>query len=181
MRKKTILWLDDDFEFDKQKLKVWIRALDLKQDRLKYIAVSNLDAFVKILKEKSNLQPNDDGYIDAILIDVMLMEEPEPYATFAILGFPDEKWLCLEAGAQILGMMQNEKLVREKWLEAYVDRQSALFTSMSTINVTWSTYVSENVRTKKTFKAIVKADRDGGTHSLASQDFINWMDSLHET
>jgi hypothetical protein len=157
IRKKRILWLDDDFEQGPERLQEWVKALDAYQEKLDVVKTGRLVDFAAELKAAHQAQPQDNTYIDAIFLDVML-RIPRSDATLEPLGFANTKWLALEVGAQILGVMQNptSQDKRPNWLRPYEERRTLLFTSHTTIQNRWAQHVDADVREASWVRVITK-------------------------
>lgn len=175
--RKTILWLDDDFIYDPGRLSIWKRALDQQHQWLKVIEAGTLDNFVAILKERSERKQGAEDSIDALILDVM-MKAPSHGATFEKLGFPNKKWLAMDAGVQIVGLMQNRTVqsTRPAWLTPYVGRRTLVLTSQSTVGATWHKHLESSVRGNNQLLTNVVKDGDlGDTHLRASAAFEHWV------
>lgn len=175
--KKSILWLDDDFTFDPGRLNIWKRHLKQRQEYLTVIEVGTLNEFVRVLTERNGCEHGNPQFIDALILDVM-MKVPSRDATFEQLGFPRKKWLALDAGVQIAGLMQNpnHKDSRPAWLASYVGRKTLLLTSQSAVNLMWAKHLEAPVRdNRELLNFVIKNGDLGDVHVTASQEFVRWV------
>jgi hypothetical protein len=175
-RRKNLLWLDDDFVEDIDRLSVWVNYLEFKRsNQFVLLKAQSVADFSKFLKERSSHTADHAYYIDCILLDVRL--RPLPDATFKDLGF-DDKHLPLDAGAQILGLMQNPSraATRPDWLKPYVNRPTALLTSATEVQELWQKHVNPAVREKTT--VLIKQDSIDELSQDPHESFKQFLDAV---
>ncbi len=179
--KKTIVWLDDHFKNFPKKLEIWTTFLDKMKDKISYFPVATLEDFADFLADRANYNVGQEGYIDALLLDVMLSSGMQRNPNFGKLGFPDDKLLSLEAGAQILGFIHNPSRCNDRpdWLNTYQGRPTALFTSYSTVKSMWQGHIDLSItKNTKLYNALIKNDIIGQFKLEPDQDFKAWVESI---
>lgn len=175
----NILWFDDDFEHAPLRVKLWTRWFEAQKSKFKLIPAGTIVDFARALELRAKCARTDADYIDAILLDVMLRVPST--ADFAVLGFSKTKWLALDAGAQVLGLMKNTGFNNDRpdFLKNYVDRPTALLTSQTTVKETWSKFVEHGVRNnEQQVGVLIKGSVVAHAQSEPSQDFRDWLNGI---
>lgn len=177
----NFLWFDDDFENAPIRTKLWTRWCESRKAQFKLISAGTISEFVRELQQRHTHNEAHDDYLHAILLDVMLRV---PAATnFESLGFPKTKWLALDAGAQILGLMKNASCQAERpdFLKTYEKRPVALLTSQTTVKETWSKFVEHNVRNNSLqVSVLIKDSLVMSTQTEPRQDFQDWLNGIYK-
>lgn len=129
------IWLDDELDPAKgysAALAPWRRTLELRerQGNLKLHTCYTLESFVQ--QVSASTTPG------LIIIDVML--ELVEHRNFATLGFPKERLIPMEAGAQIAGLIRSTKYPdaqRPSWMPL-LQSVPMLLLSASPNALTWT-------------------------------------------
>lgn len=134
-----VLWLDDELDSDRPTyVDVWKRWLDKaeKAGKLELTAVASLSDFAKAVQSSS--KP-----FQLLILDVMLTGEEAK--TFAALGFPDERLLRLEGGAQLLGLLRDRRFDhgRPAWLTGLTHTPVVLLSSSGGLASPISSYLND--------------------------------------
>jgi hypothetical protein len=98
------------------------------------------------LSELSSALKSEVLNFSLLIIDVMLKREPDQ--TFCALGFPNERVLRLDAGAQIAGLLRNELFDHQRppWLNSYKATPLLLLSSSPTLSELVKLYVEADRR-----------------------------------
>lgn len=188
MRRANILWFDDDLRAreegktpERLRLQPWLRWFNTEDraSRICLIETNCVDDFARILVERKDIDKEHKDYIDAILIDLMWRESSRMATNFNALGFPQEKVIPLDAGAQLIGLLLNEsfKATRPHWLTPYGTRNIATLTTLTDHTLTMQKYLDANALKKIT--AIKKDIEIGaeGNHA-PSKSFVDWVNNI---
>jgi|CXWL01.1.fsa_nt_gi hypothetical protein len=135
-RRVNVLWLDDDLRPrdegitpERARLQPWLRWFKKNENRIKLIEAYTIVQFAEILEKNEASQPDDDSYIDVLLIDLMLRESSLLPETFENIGFPDEKIIPMEAGIQFVKLIHAKNA--PAWLSKYKYRKLAVLTTLT--------------------------------------------------
>jgi hypothetical protein len=145
MRKINILWFDDDLRplgdgntEERLRLQVWLRWFKTgdRPERFNLVEVRDLVTLRSELIRRAEKPASDVDHIDAFLIDIFWRSATEPGSwNFRDLdqGFERERVLPLDAGAQLIGLMLNERYSRHRppWLTAFQGRPIAVLTTLT--------------------------------------------------
>lgn len=187
----NILWLDDDLRpkadgitEERCRLQPWLRWFATKDRPQKFslIEAQTIEKFSYELKQRAFLKPEDNDYVDALLIDTMWKRNSKSASSFAAIGLPNEAIIPLEAGAQLIGFMRSKKpsIPRHDWLEPYSKRHTAVLTTLTDSNGSLHDHVGDTELS--TLTVIQKKVRNGtdGISDLLEPD-ANWLAWIEKT
>lgn len=140
LQPKSVLWFDDEWGTARQAgLAPWLRALHAEErgHYMKLTMCNSLREFARLLHEG----PEPGRVFDLLIIDLMLTDELE--TTYACMGFPNERVLRLDAGAQIAGLLRSSAFDDERasWLAAYQHVPILLLSNSPTLHALVINYV----------------------------------------
>lgn len=188
MNRVNLLWFDDDLmprsevvTPERGRLQTWLRYLKTgdRPDRICLIEVCDLATLRRELEQRARAPAGDAEHIDAFLIDVLWRQRGIDEWNFSEFhpAFKDESVLPLDAGAQLIGLMRNERYQsnRPAWCAAFDRHPFAVLTTLTDNRDTLERHI--DARVLANIQILVKSSA-GGDSLDPDPAFCTWIDGL---
>jgi hypothetical protein len=183
--KKNILMLDDDLvplsegiTEERVRLQPWLRWLKTgkQAENFNLIECNSLENFMNELIKRP-IDPHDDRYIHALIIDVMWKKTTTIAGDFSSINYSDVKVFPLEAGAQLLRLMFAADSNASPILLAHKTRPIAVLSSLHGLEIPLGELPKNvNIMRKTTFE--IQDSPTGEFINTPSNDFQEWVNNL---
>jgi hypothetical protein len=184
----NMLWFDDDLRplsegatLERARLQKWLRYLNTgdRAERIRIIEVRDLRSFRRELEARHDKPASHADHIDAFLIDVQWRESIDDEWTFGELhdSFRNERIKAFDAGAQLIGLMLNERYqhLRPKWMDAYRRHPFTILTTYHNPDEVVRPHVDASVLRRIN---IIMKDNDVPEDQEPEPPFCTWASGL---